>query len=269
MKVVGILNITEDSFSDGSLYIKTESAISHADTLISQGADVIDIGAQSSNINSKLIDPKEEWDRILPVLDHLQSKNIKVSIDTFKPYVIQQSISKNVDFINNINAFQEPEVMELLSEYKSDLPQLVLMFSHSRGGIAKKESLLQPQSILDEISRFFDKQISKLLSIGVPYENLIFDPGMGFFLGENPDLSFRVLAGVQTLKQRFQRIYVSVSKKSFLGTVLGGIPPSEREYATLAAEIYLYQSKIDWIRTHNPLKINHSIKILEWINRGQ
>ncbi len=269
MKIAGILNITEDSFSDGSLYIKTESAIRHAETLLSQGADVIDIGAQSSNIHSKLIDPKDEWERILPVLDHLQSRNIKVSIDTFKPFVIQQSILKNVDFINNINGFQEPEVLEILSEYKSALPQLVLMFSHSRGGIAKKESPLQIENILDEISSFFELQISKLLSIGVPFENLIFDPGMGFFLGENPDLSFRVLSGIQTLKQRFQRIYVSVSKKSFLGTVLGGIPPSDREYATLAAEIYLYQSKIDWIRTHNPLKIKQSIKILEWINRGQ
>lgn len=269
MKVAGILNITEDSFSDGLLYIKTESAIRHAETLLSHGADVIDIGAQSSNINSKLIDPKEEWERILPVLDYLKSKNVKVSIDTFKPYVIHKSILNNVDFINNINAFQEPEVLEILSEYKADLPQLVLMFSHSRGGIAQKESPLLIENILDEISNFFELQISKLLSIGVPYEKLIFDPGMGFFLGDNPALSFQVLSKIQILKQRFQRIYVSVSKKSFLGTVLGGIPPSEREYATLAAEIYLYQSKIDWIRTHNPLKIKQSIKILEWINRGQ
>jgi dihydropteroate synthase len=268
MKVAGILNITDDSFSDGSLYLKPESAIQHADTLVSQGADVIDIGAQSSNINSKVIDPKEEWMRILPVLDHLQSQKVKVSIDTFKPYVIHKSIQRKVDFINNINAFQEPEVLEILSEYKTDLPGLVLMFSHTRGGIAKKESTLQKDSIIDEISHFFDTQISKLLSLGVPYEKLIFDPGMGFFLGENPDLSFKVLSNIQILKNRFHRIYVSVSKKSFLGAVLGGVPPSEREYATLAAEIYLYQSKIDWIRTHNPLKIKQSIKILEGINGG-
>jgi len=267
MKIAGILNVTEDSFSDGSLYLDTQSAIDHADKLIKNGADVIDIGAQSSNINAKLISDEEEWGRILPIVEYLQNKKIPISIDSFKPNVIQKSILQKVDYINNINAFQELEVLEVLSNSKTFLPELILMFSHSRGGIARLGSSLGVENIIDEISKFFDERISQLNSIGVPYEKLIFDPGMGFFLGENPELSIKVLSEIQTLKKRYPRLYISVSRKSFLGNLLGGIPPSERENATLAAEIYLFQSKIEWIRTHEPLKIKQSMIILNKIYR--
>jgi len=267
MKIAGILNVTEDSFSDGSLYLDTQSAIDHADKLIKNGADVIDIGAQSSNINAKLISDEAEWGRILPIVEYLQNKKIPISIDSFKPNVIQKAILQKVDYINNINAFQEPEILEVLSNSKPYLPELILMFSHSRGGIARLGSSLGVENIIDEISKFFDERISQLNSIGVPYEKLIFDPGMGFFLGENPELSIKVLSEIQTLKKRYPRLYISVSRKSFLGNLLGGIPPSERENATLAAEIYLFQSKIEWIRTHEPLKIKQSMIILNKIYR--
>jgi dihydropteroate synthase len=267
MKIAGILNVTEDSFSDGSLYLDTQSAIDHADKLIKNGADVIDIGAQSSNINAKLISDEAEWGRILPIVEYLQNKKIPISIDSFKPNVIQKAILQKVDYINNINAFQEPEILEVLSNSKPYLPELILMFSHSRGGIARLGSSLGVENIIDEISKFFDERISDLHSIGVPFEKLIFDPGMGFFLGENPELSIKVLSEIQTLKKRYPRLYVSVSRKSFLGNLLGGIPPSERENATLAAEIYLFQSKIEWIRTHEPLKIKQSMIILNKIYR--
>jgi dihydropteroate synthase len=267
MKIAGILNVTEDSFSDGALYLHTQAAIDHAEKLIKNGADVIDIGAQSSNTNAKLISDEEEWSRILPIVEYLQNKKIPISIDTFKPNVIQKAILQKVDYINNINAFQEPEVLEILSNRKASLPELIVMFSHSRGGIARLGSPLEVENLIDEISIFFDERISKIHSIGVPYEKLIFDPGMGFFLGENPELSIKVLSEIQTLKKRFQRIYISVSRKSFLGNLLGGIPPMEREYATLATEIYLYQSKIEWLRTHDPLKIKQSMIILNKIYR--
>ena len=267
MKIAGILNVTEDSFSDGSLYLNSQSAIDHAEKLIKNGADVIDIGGQSSNINAKLISDKEEWCRILPIVEYLQNKKIPISIDTFKPNVIHKAILQKVDYINNINAFQEREVLEVLSDCKTFIPELILMFSHSRAGIARMGSSLGVENLIDEISKFFEERISDLHSIGIPYEKLIFDPGMGFFLGENPDLSIKVLSEIQTLKKRFPRIYVSVSRKSFLGNLLGGVPPNEREYATLAAEIYLFQSKIECIRTHEPLKIKQSMIILNKIYR--
>ncbi len=265
MEIAGILNVTEDSFSDGGKFLKEIDYLKQIDYLIQSGANVIDIGAQSSNINAKLISEEEEWNRVSPICKTLKSKNIKISVDTFKPSVIRNSILERVNFINNINAFENEESMNILSEFTSELPNLVLMFSHDKTGIARLGSTLKPESIVDEISSYFDKRISDLSKIGVPEEKLIFDPGMGFFLGENPDLSIKVLAKISILKQRFKRIYISVSRKSFLGNILGGIPPIERNYASLAAEIYLFNNNIDWIRTHEPKAIYQSMKILNKI----
>jgi dihydropteroate synthase len=267
MEIAGILNVTEDSFSDGGKFINEEDYLKQIDYLIQSGADVIDIGAQSSNINAKLITDEEEWNRISPICKTLKSRNIKISIDTFKPNVIRKSILEGVNFINNINAFENEESMNILSEFSSVLPNLVLMFSHDKSGIARLGSTLNPVTVVDEISNYFDKKISELIKIGVPEDKLIFDPGMGFFLGDNPDLSIQVIAKISLLKQRFKRIYVSVSRKSFLGNILGGIPPLERNYATLAVEIYLFNNNIDWIRTHEPKAIYQSIKILNKIKK--
>ncbi len=265
MEIAGILNVTEDSFSDGGKYLNEKDYLNQIEYLILSGASVIDIGAQSSNINAKIISDEEEWNRILPICKVLKSKNIRISIDTFKPNVIRKSIQERVDFINNINSFEGKECMKVLSEFNSIVPNLILMFSHDKSGIAKLGSNLNPTTIIDEISSYFEKRISELLKIGISEDKIIIDPGMGFFLGENPELSLKVIAKISIFKERFKRIYISVSRKSFIGNILGGLPPLERNYGTLALEIYLYQKNIDWIRTHDPKPIFQSIRILKKI----
>ena len=120
MEIAGILNVTEDSFSDGGKFLKEIDYLKQIDYLIQSGANVIDIGAQSSNINAKLISEEEEWNRISPICKTLKSKNIKISVDTFKPNVIRNSILERVNFINNINAFENEKSMNILSEFTSD-----------------------------------------------------------------------------------------------------------------------------------------------------
>lgn len=261
MQIAGILNITEDSFSDGNEFIEEKKAILQAEKLIQDGATVIDIGAQSSNINSKQVSAEEEWMRIEPVLSYLKTKKIPISIDTYKPSVIRNSILSGVNYINSITALNDEESMKILSEYKSNLPDLILMYSYDNGIRAGKNSSLKVESIVDDISFFFEGRIKSLLRIGVPIEKLYFDPGMGMFLGSDPMLSIKVLAEISILKKRFQKIYVSVSRKSFLGNLLGGVDPLERKNATLAVEIYLYREGIDFIRTHEPGPIKEAITI--------
>lgn len=265
MKIFGILNITEDSFYDGGRYLEREKALNQAHKLIQDGAHGIDLGAQASNINAKLISAQTEWERLFPILEILKQKKIFISVDTYKPYVIQKCIEYGVDFINNIKAFNDEESLEILASYKKTLPYLILMYSHSNSEKAELNSNLTLKNAIDAIRKFFDKMINKLTSLGVSEEKLIFDPGLGFFLGENADLSFLVLKNLPLLKKEYNKIFISPSRKSFLGTVLGGIPPQDRTYATLASEIYCYLAGVDYIRTHDPLPISHSIKILQKI----
>ena len=265
MEIFGILNLTNDSFSDGGLFLEPNSAIQHSIELINSGADIIDIGAQASNLNSIQITSEQEWQRIELVLIELKKKNYRISIDTCKPEVIEKSILASVEFINNIKAFNSDEEEEILKKYIPNLPNLVLMFSHNNGSKAELNSKLQVLTIIDTISNFFDSKLNKLIKIGVPEENLIIDPGMGFFLGEDPLLSIEVLKNINTLKNRFKKVLVSVSRKSFIGSILDGIPPKDREIGSLALEIYLAESKIDFIRTHNPKQLKQSLKIREYI----
>ncbi|MBP7282564.1 MAG: dihydropteroate synthase [Leptospiraceae bacterium] len=263
MIVFGILNMTSDSFSDGGEFLDEGKAEEKGKELMQTGAFVIDISAQSSNVNAIQIEPELEWNRMSALIKRFQSTGYKISVDTYKPYVIQKSIEAKVDYINCINSFRDKESLEILAANKDLLPELILMYSHHNGDLAEAKSNLTPNTIMDSIYKFFDFKIGELQRIGVPESKLIFDPGMGLFLGADPLLSIEVLKNISEFKKRFGRVMVSVSRKSFIGNLLGGIPPKERGAGTLAVEIFLYQQKIDFIRTHDVRQISQAMKILE------
>jgi dihydropteroate synthase len=267
MILFGILNVTSDSFSDGGDFLDPARAEEKGNELIQTGAPVIDISAQSSNVNAVQIAAEIEWSRIENLIQKFQKSGYKISVDTYKPYVIRKSIEANVDYINNINSFRDKESLEILSEYKNSLPELILMYSHSNGDIAEAKSDLTPKTIMDSIYRFFEVKISELQKLGVPENKLIFDPGMGLFLGSDPMLSIEVLKNISEFKRRFGKVLVSVSRKSFIGNLLGGIPPKERGAGTLATELYLYERKIDFIRTHDVKQLSDGIKMLDVLSQ--
>ncbi|MEM7184358.1 MAG: dihydropteroate synthase [Spirochaetota bacterium] len=268
MKVFGILNLTQDSFSDGGLYFEPQQAKQKAEELLSNGANVIDVGAQSSNVDAQKITPEEEWQRLSPVLAYLKTKNIPISVDTYKPEVIAQSIQKGVAYINDITGFTKFESLEILQTYQKALPELVLMHSHNNSEIAQKESSLNPQNILTAICRFFDTRIEALLKVGVPESKIIVDPGMGFFLGDDPYLSIQILQSIAKLKERYTRTLVSVSRKSFIGNLLGGKPPMQRKVGTLVCEYYAYLQGVDYIRTHEPQPLQETILMNEILQKA-
>jgi dihydropteroate synthase len=261
MKIFGILNLTEDSFSDGGKYIDIQDSISKIDSLVVDGVDVIDVGAQSSNIHSKIIHPVEEWNRLEPVLHYLKNKKIPISVDTYKSEIISKCLEIGVDFINNIKSFEDNDSFIVLQNNHKNVKNLILMYSHSHTDKAIPNSSLKINTIIDTISFYFDNKINKLIDIGIELKSITIDPGMGLFLGDDPELSFEVLRKIDIFQKRFPKVMVSISRKSFLGNILGGIPPNERKEATLAGEIYLYSKKIDFIRTHDVLQLKQSMII--------
>lgn len=260
-RILGILNLTVDSFSDGGKYIDPRMAIEKAEQLLSEGADILDLGAQSSNVASLPVSPEDEWARLHPVLAYFRegegkNRRIPLSIDSFRPAVLEKALEFSVDYWNDITAVQNPQTLEILGSLSREKqPKLIAMFSHNQAERALAESNLHPDTVVDRIIRFFAEKAEIWVRAGIPLENQIFDPGMGFFLGSDPALSTAVLRSLPLLRSRFGQILVSVSRKSFLGNLLGGRPPLGRRIASLAAEIHCIQSGVDLIRTHEPRPI--------------
>lgn len=252
-KIFGIVNITRDSFSDGGRFLDPADALAHARELIAAGADVLDLGAASSHPDGERVSADEEIRRLRPVLNGLAESpgetRISISIDSFQPDVQRFALQSAapIDYLNDINGFPHPE---MYAELAASRCRLVVMHSIQREGQAdRRES--NPASILEEIGEFFESRVQALTAAGVARERLILDPGMGFFLGANPESSLAVLRSLNLLKRRFALpVLLSVSRKSFLGAITGR-PAVERGAATLAAELYAARNGVDFIRTHD------------------
>lgn len=250
-RILGIVNVTRDSFSDGGRYIDPDAAIQHARRLISAGADAIDLGAESTHPDSEDVSADEEIARLTPVIQTLKADGAAVSVDTYKPAVIRHALALGVDYINDITALRDPESVEAV---RDSAAKLILM--HSRSSAARAErAAADPATIIDEIIAFFEQRCDELQSAGVERDRLILDPGMGFFLGSNAEASIAVLRDLECLRILGLPILVSASRKSFIGAVLedaGDARPVERRAAgTLAAELWAVLHGADYIRTHD------------------
>ncbi|RHX82328.1 dihydropteroate synthase [Leptospira yasudae] len=259
--IFGVLNITEDSFSDGGKYLTHSASLQKAESLVSQGANVIDIGGQSSNIQAGLVGPEIEWGRMKNLIPDLIAKGVRVSVDSFQPEVIARSLEAGAEFINHIRGFVDSESVREISKFAGSDRKFILMYSHNQSNRAEKNSHLTQDNVISEIVGFFRERKKTLIEAGIPQEQLIFDPGMGFFLSPDFQVSFEVLRRIQTLQEEFSPMMVSVTKKSFLGNALGGLDVNEREIATVIAELYLSIQKVEYIRTHEPKNLRQALRI--------
>ena len=198
MKIFGILNITEDSFSDGGKYLDVDAAIAHAGLLAATGADVIDIGAASSNPKSAAVPSELEITRLAAVVPALKARGLKLSIDSFSPIVQRWALEQKVDWINDINGFPDDALYPALARSQCGL---IVMHMVQEGGIAVGMDV-PVSEIFSRVTKFFDHRVATLTAAGIARERLVLDPGMGFFLGRDPENSFEILRRLPELKQR-------------------------------------------------------------------
>ena len=257
-KIFGIVNITTDSFSDGGMFIETDKAIAHALKLVEDGANVIDLGAASSNPQTSPVSVEEEIARLKPVIKALKEKGISISVDTFKPEVQKFCMEQGVDYINDIQGFPFPEFYPDLAKSSC---KLIVMHSVQRLGTATMVET-NPEEVFDSMMIFFEERINALTNAGIARERLILDPGMGFFLGSNPETSILVLKRFDEIKERFSLpVMIAVSRKSFLGKICG-VDAKNQLAPTLAAEIFAYKKGADYLRTHDVKSLSQALKIL-------
>jgi dihydropteroate synthase type 2 len=258
-RIFGIVNITEDSFSDGGRYLDPAAAIGHARALAAAGADVIDLGAAASNVDAKPVSAAEEIARLDPVIAALAADGITISVDSCLSEVQRFAIARGVAFLNDIRGFPDASFYPELAAADA---RLVVMHAVQDQGPAQRLELSADQ-VWRRIHDFFGERLPALERGGIARERLILDPGMGLFLSTRPEASLRVLAGLRHLKREFGLpVLVSVSRKSFLRAITGRPAASESGPATLAAELYAASAGADFIRTHDAAALCDGLKIV-------
>ena len=263
-KIFGILNITEDSFSDGGRHLDPAAALAAARRLAADGADFVDLGAAASNIAAKPVSPAEEIRRLTPVITALQAAGIAVSVDSFASETQRFALAAGVDVLNDIQGFPDPALYPEIAVARC---RLVVMHAIGRG---RAQQIAVPAAeIWPRIDAFFAARIAALEAAGIARDRLILDPGMGFFLSTEADASLAALASLDRLKRRFGLpVLVSVSRKSFLAGVTGPRAPQDRGAATLAAELYAAAKGVDFIRTHDPRALRDGLLLTAALDRA-
>ncbi len=263
-KIVGIVNLTSDSFSDGGRYLDVDSGIAHARRLAAAGADVIDLGAAASNPEAEEVDAEEERRRLAPLLDALEEDEIEVSVDSCAASTQVYCLQRGVSFLNDINGFADPQLYPQLAAGDC---RLVVMHSLRGQGKATRE-VSEANAVLDAIYDFFTERIAALEAAGIAPQRIIIDPGMGLFLGATVAPSVHVLRNLGCLKSHFDKaLMVSVSRKSFLGSITGR-DVGERGAATLAAELYAAMQGADYLRTHDVAALADALVVARVLEAG-
>jgi dihydropteroate synthase type 2 len=263
-RLVGIVNITEDSYSDGGRYLSPDNALAHARRLHAEGADLIELGPAASNPSAKPVPPTEEQRRLAPVMAELTTDGVPFCVDSFHPETQRFARWHGAAYLNDIQGFPHREFYPELAEAAC---RLVVMHSVQRTGNATKVST-DSATVLRGIDRFFDQRLADLSTAGVDANRIVLDPGLGYFLGDTPEPSLAVLARISQLKARFGLpVLISPSRKSFL-RALTGSDLEQIGAATLAAELHAAKQGADYIRTHDVAGLRDALAVAGAIERA-
>ncbi len=252
---MGVLNVTPDSFSDGGKFNSIKKALAQAKKLIKEGADILDIGGESSGPNSQNVSLAEELNRVIPIIKALRKfTEIPISIDTYKSQVAEEALKAGANIINDVTALRGDKNMAAVA--KKHQCHLILMYSKDPTARTTTQET-KYKDVIATIKDFLKKQLNYAVKNGIKKSNLIIDPGMGGFISMLPKYSYEILARLKELKSLKLPILIGVSRKSFLG---GPIDQRDQKSAALAAIAYLNGASI--IRTHN---ITATKECLKWI----
>lgn len=245
-KLMGVLNLTENSFSDGGLYYEYDDAIKHLKKLIKDGADIIDIGAESTKPYSEPVEVEEQLDKLLPILKYVEEKKIEtpISIDTRSSKVARICIQYGAKIINDVSGFDYDEQMIDVIAQNSHVK---IILQHSLGTPENMQENPTYSNLMDEIYCSLHNKVQLALSRGIKKENIIIDPGIGF--GKTRKDNFEILKRWQELKGIGCPVLIGVSRKSLLN--MPKATNEEKDIYTLALDSILISQKVDYLRVHN------------------
>lgn len=243
--VMGILNVTPDSFSDGGSYCQLDSAVKQAKTLLNQGAKIIDIGGESTRPGAPDVSLEDELDRVIPLVKALRaSSDCIISIDTSKSEVMRQAIIAGADIINDVRALQEPGAIEVLAQY----PEVAICLMHMQGQPRTMQSNPHYDDLFADINEFFAERLAVCEQAGIQSERIILDPGFGF--GKTLAHNYQILNKFDVFNQFKLPVLAGLSRKSMIGNLLNR-DTNERLAGSLAGALIAAQNGAKIIRVHD------------------
>lgn len=257
---MGVLNVTPDSFSGDGVYGDVEGAASRALGMVRDGADIIDIGGESTRPGAEPVGVEEELRRVLPPLKRLLEENIAVSVDTYKPEVAGRALDLGADMINDITGLRDPRMARVVADRGAGV---VIM--HMKGEPrTMQENPSYPNGVLEEIKSFLKLRIAAAEEAGIVSEGIIIDPGIGF--GKTVDHNLEILRSLGSLRDLLKPILVGPSRKSFLGKLVG-VPAAERVSGSIAAVVVSILNGADIVRVHDVAECRRAAAVADAISR--
>ncbi|HET7832395.1 MAG TPA: dihydropteroate synthase [Gallionella sp.] len=257
--VMGIVNVTPDSFSDGGQHLQHEAAIFHARQLIAEGADILDIGGESTRPGAQPVSVQEELDRVLPVIENLRDAGVPVSIDTCKTPVMQAAIGAGVQMVNDINALQDAGALAAVAA-----TNVAVCLMHKQGTPQTMQVQPEYRNVVAEVSAFLRERIEAATGAGIGHNRIVIDPGFGF--GKTLAHNLELLRHLDQLRELEVPVLAGLSRKSMLG-VLTGRDVNDRQAASVAAALIAVQRGAAIVRVHDVRETVDALKVWQALER--
>ncbi len=261
-RVAGIVNVTPDSFSDGGRFLDASAAIHHAESLVREGADLLDVGGESTRPGSDPVSVEEELRRVVPVIREAARFGVPVSIDTAKPAVAREAIEAGAAIVNDITALGDPAMAGLAAE-----SGVGLILMHMRGTPRTMQDAPHYDDLLGEIREFLIERRARAEAAGVPRERIVLDPGIGF--GKTTAHNLEILSRLAEIVALGSPLLVGVSRKRFIGAVTGIEDPAERLAGSLAAAVAARSAGAVLVRAHDVRATREALAVADAILRGR
>ncbi|EIJ34057.1 dihydropteroate synthase [Thiothrix nivea] len=263
IQVMGILNVTPDSFSDGGLFQQREAALRQVEQMLVDGADIIDVGGESTRPGAQPVSVQAELDRVVPVIAAIRERfEVVVSVDTSKPEVMLAAVGAGADMVNDVRALQEPGALEACSRLR-----VPVCLMHMQGQPRTMQQSPHYHDVVQDISRFFVERIAACGQVGIARERLILDPGFGF--GKNLQHNVALLSRLDEFSSLGLPILAGISRKSMIGALLGNRPVDGRLYGSVAAAVIAAMKGASILRVHDVLATADAIKLVAAVISNQ
>jgi dihydropteroate synthase len=251
--IMGIVNVTPDSFSDGGRYVTREAAVEHALELIAQGADIIDIGGESTRPGAAAVSLDEERKRVLPVLEALAGCGVPISVDTRKPVMMKDAMSAGASLINDISAGEGDGAFDVIARSNA-----AVCLMHKQGEPQTMQAHPSYQDVVREVRDYLAQRLAAALAAGVTRERIMIDPGFGF--GKTFEQNVELARGLSTLLELGVPVLAGFSRKAMLGRIIGP-DRQERVHASLAAAIFAVAQGVHIVRVHDVAATRDALRV--------
>lgn len=252
-QIMGILNVTPDSFSDGSHFNQLDHALFHAEKMVADGAAIIDVGGESTRPGATYVSEQEELDRVIPIIEQIANRiDVMISIDTYKPAVMAAACTAGAHLINDVKALQEPKALMVAAQ-----SQALICLMHMQGEPTSMQNQPEYNNVIEEVATFLEQRMNSCIQAGIKADRLILDPGFGF--GKTLDQNYELLGRLGEIQMNVPML-IGMSRKRMIGNLLNR-SVNERLAGSLAAALYALTQGARIIRVHDVQATSDAVNV--------